>query len=101
MAGAGVGGLGQGRGDAVLSVGDPNDPFKDEAFQSKRLTPAEYATLDRSTLVGVGIAAPAASGQTGESAGTAAPTSPSTGATAWKRRIDPRHRRAVSKFFDR
>ena len=98
---AGAGGVGQGPGAAELGIGSPNDPFKDEAFQSKRLTPAEYASLDRSTLVGVGLAVPVASGQAGEAAGTAAPTSPSSGAAAWKRRIDPRHRRAVSKFFDR
>lgn len=93
--------MGQGPGAAELNFGAPNDPFENEAFQSKRLTPAEYASLDRSTLVGVGLAVPVASGQSGESAGTAAPTTSSSGAAAWKRRIDPSHRRAVSKFFDR
>ncbi len=95
------GGVGEGPGDAALGIGAPNDPFQNEAFQSKRLTPAEYASLDRSSLVGVGLAVPVASGQSGEAAGTAAPTTPSSGAAAWKRRIDPSHRRAVSKFFDR
>ena len=93
--------MGEGPGTAELGIAAPSDPFKDEAFQSKRLTPAEYASLDRSTLVGVGLAVPTASGQAGEAAGPAAQVSPSTGAAAWKRRIDPRHRRAVSKFFDR
>ncbi|MFT5732392.1 MAG: hypothetical protein ACJA2W_001373 [Planctomycetota bacterium] len=100
-AGPGSGGIGQGRGDAELQIGAPVDPFFADAFQSERLTPAEYAALDQSTLIGVGVAAPTASGSAGEAAGGAAPAATSAGSAAWKRRIDPRHRRAVSKFFER
>ncbi len=99
--GPGSGGVDEGRGDAELGIGAPVDPYSDAAFQSKRLTPAEYADLDRSTLIGVGLATPTESGSRGEAAGNTAPSTSSQGANAWKRRIDPRHRRAVSKFFDR
>ncbi|WP_419191083.1 hypothetical protein [Saltatorellus ferox] len=44
---------------------------------------------------------PIPSGSAGEAAGGSAPATTSAGSSAWKRRIDPRHRRAVSKFFDR
>ena len=67
----GSGGVSRGRGDAELGIGDPNDPFTDSGFEAKRLTPAEYASLDQSVLVGVGLAAPKASGSGGESAGAA------------------------------
>lgn len=101
VAAPGAGGISEGRGDAELAIGDPSDPFASEAFESKRLTPAEYATLDRSTLIGVGVSVPVPSGSKGEAAGGGAPATTSAGSSAWKRRIDPRHRRAVSKFFDR
>lgn len=99
VSGAGSGGVQRGRGDADLSIGAANNPFADEAFEAKRLTPAEYASLEDSVLVGVGRVAPKASGSGGEAAG-AASSSTSQGVSTWKRRIEPRHRRAVSKFFD-
>lgn len=95
----GSGGVQRGRGDADLSVGAAGDPFADQAFEAKRLTPAEYASLEDSMLVGVGRVAPKASGSGGEAAGSAS-SATSQGVSTWKRRIEPRHRRAVSKFFD-
>ncbi|MCP4241587.1 MAG: hypothetical protein GY772_13580 [bacterium] len=89
----------RGRGDANLSIGAANDPFADQGFEAKRLTPAEYASLEDSVLVGVGSAAPKVSGSGGEASGSSSSTA-SQGASTWKRRIEPRHRRAVSTFFD-
>ena len=94
----GSGGIQRGRGDAELSLGDPSTPFDAESFEAKRLTPAEYADLDRSALVGVGATAPSASGVSGEATGDAGAAT-SVGASTWKRRLEPRHRRAVSAFF--
>lgn len=95
---SGNGGIQRGRGDAELAFGDPSTAFEAESFEAKRLTAAEYAELDRSVLVGVGAATPQVGDGQGESAGNAS-VDASVGASTWKRRLEPRHRRAVSTFF--
>lgn len=67
-------------------------------LESRRLTPAEFADLEQSSLLGVSSTAPEASGIGGSSAGRQETTG-SVGASTFKRRLVPRHRRAVSEFF--
>lgn len=92
----GRGGITRGRGDAEMTFGPGAEGV--EAQAARRLTPSQFAELESSSLLGVSATAPEASGVSGGSAGLQT-TSDSVGASTFKRRLVPRHRRAVSEFF--
>ena len=91
------GGINRGRGDAELTFG-PDPGELDGAFEAQRLNPSEFKSLEDSALLGVSEAAPEASGVGGQSSGRR-DLEASAGASTFKRRLVPRHRRAVSAFF--
>lgn len=90
------GGVSRGRGDAALSLG-AETPHDSGAFAPKRLDPAKAADREQLELLGIGSTAPKAS-DAGEATGLQQ-LGPSTGDAAWRRRVAPRHRRAVGAFF--
>ncbi|MFT4540178.1 MAG: hypothetical protein ACI841_000334 [Planctomycetota bacterium] len=92
----GAGGVNRGRADAEMSWGAESQG-RSEDFDVKRLTPAQLEDLDSSQLLGLGAAVPTVEAA-GESVGVGE-ISGSTGKAAWKRRLSPRHRRAVGTFF--
>ncbi len=94
----GSGGVSRGRGDAELTLGPGDTGLDGSGLESRRLTPAEFADLEQSALLGVSSTTPEVSGSGGSSAGRQE-TAGSVGASTFKRRLVPRHRRAVSEFF--
>ncbi len=92
----GAGGVSRGRGDAALTSG-AETPHGSDAFEARRLDPAEVADMEQLRLLGIGSTAPTAL-DAGEAAGRAA-LEASTGNAAWRRRVAPRHRQAVGTFF--
>ena len=95
--GPGSGGVTRGRGDAPLDYAGSTDGTTDP-FEAKELPEAEYLDQDSTAVVGVGAAQPSVD-PTGGASGLI-DTQASTGSTAWKRRVAPRHREAVRGFFD-
>lgn len=92
----GSGGITRGRGDAALEYTNRTDGATDP-FEAKELPQAEYLDQESTAVVGVGAADP-----TVDPSGTGSglvDTQASTGKTAWKRRVAPRHREAVRGFF--
>lgn len=68
-------------------------------FESKKLAPGLARDPENSTLLGIGKRAPTIDAA-GEAAGGAS-VETSEGQAAWRRRLAPRHRRAVGTFFQR
>lgn len=91
------GGVNRGRGDAELTFG-PDPGELEGSFEAKRLNPTEYKSLEDSSLLGVSEAAPEVSGVDGQSSGVR-DLEVSSGVSTFKRRLVPRHRKAVSAFF--
>jgi len=92
----GAGGVTRGRGDAPLTQG-AETPHGSDAFEARRLDPAQVADMEQLRLLGVGSTTPTAL-EDGEAAGRAA-LEASAGSAAWRRRVAPRHRHAVGTFF--
>lgn len=61
------------------------------------LPPSQARDPRDATLLGVGSAAPEVDAQGGAAGLTE--VGASTGKTAWRRRLAPRHRKAVGRFF--
>ncbi|MEZ5976954.1 MAG: hypothetical protein R3F34_01885 [Planctomycetota bacterium] len=93
---AGGGAPSRGPGAAPLTYGR-EAPDRADAFAPKRLTPAGLRDLEHSQVVGVGSTAPEVDAQ-GEGA-----TSNEFGRegtqSGERRRLAPKHRRAVERFF--
>ncbi|MEX1025212.1 MAG: hypothetical protein WD226_09060 [Planctomycetota bacterium] len=98
--GAGVDGdvgLSRGRGDAPLRfAGETEDQAA--RFAERALPAATQLDREHSELVARGEAVPEVAPEEGPSGGSATDTS--AGARTWRRRVAPRHRRAVRAFFD-
>jgi len=92
----GSGGVSRGRGDASLDYTSATEGATDP-FEAKELPAAEYLDPEASAVVGVGAAEPTVAPSGGASG--LVETGASTGKTAWKRRVAPRHREAVRGFF--
>ncbi len=92
----GAGGVSRGRGDAELTWG-AETPGRLADFEAKLLPRAERLDLASSELSGIGFVAPVPNAA-GESAGTAE-VEGSLGRSTFHRRLAPRHRDAVSRFF--
>ncbi len=72
---------------------------RSQEFEAESLPRGQALDPEDSTLLGVGIAAPEENAQ-GEGGGLVE-GSATRGKTAWRRRLSPRHRRAVRSFFRR
>jgi hypothetical protein len=96
-AGAGRGGVSRGRGDAPLTGQDRTPIDSASLGEARRLRPATVDDPEAMRLLGIGSTAPTAS-DAGEAAGLT-DTGASSGQAAWRRRLAPRHRRAVGTFF--
>ncbi len=94
----GVGGVSRGRADAELIWGEES-PGRLEDFEAELLTRAERLDLERSELLGIGATTPRTEAE-GEAAGNV-DVEASLGRSTWRRRLAPRHREAVSRFFSR
>jgi hypothetical protein len=70
---------------------------RSDLFEAKALPDAEYIDAANSQILGVGSATPTVE-PTAEGGGFSE-VSASSGKTAWRRRLSPRHRRAVGSFF--
>jgi hypothetical protein len=77
----------------------PESPERLDLFEAKLLPSSQALRPEDSSLLGVGVAAPTENAR-GEGAGLA-DTTAATGKAAWRRRLSPRHRRAVGAFFRR
>lgn len=93
----GRGGVSRGRADARLDFSGET-PESAERFEEHALPPGGRLDLERSVLLGVGGAEPTVE-PTAEGSGLVE-TEASVGDASWKRRLAPRHREAVRRFFD-
>lgn len=91
-------GVSRGRGDAELTFGASETFIDGSSLEARRLTPSQFSDIEDSTLLGVSSRAPEASDDGGSSAGLQS-TRHSVGASTFRRRLVPRHRRAVGEFF--
>lgn len=96
--GGGRGGVSRGRGDAEMTWGEETSGDTDR-FEAKALPEASYSDPEHSTVVGIGAAAPRI--EPVVEPGGQLDVTTSGGETAWKRRLAPRHRRAVQTYFTR
>ena len=92
----GRGGVTRGRADAELTWGDES-PGRTDAFAPKQLPPGTQLDPEQSALLGVSAAAPEVD-PVAEGAGSQ-PTERAAARTAWRRRLAPTHREAVTRFF--
>ena len=92
----GVGAVTRGRADAELVWGAEREG-RGEEFAPEALPPGRALDLEHSGIVGLGAAAPGVDVER-ESAGRAG-VEASLGREAWDRRLAPRHRRAVERWF--
>ena len=92
----GSGGISRGRGDAeLLFEGETEEQAG--RFAERALPAATQMDREHSELVARGEALPEVAPEEGAAGDSR--TSESTGAGAWRRRVAPRHRRAVREFF--
>lgn len=87
-------GPGPGGGHTGVLWGDESAPGQ---FEAQLLPPSAFPDLEHSAKLGESIDVPEVA-PTGEGAGLA-DVQGSTGEAAWRRRLSPRHRKAVQEFF--
>ena len=92
----GRGGITRGRADAPMIWGQET-PGQTDQFEGGTLPGARRMDAEHSSVVGVGAAAPNARpvGESGGNTGVEA----AGDRVSWRRRLSPRHRRAVKDFF--
>ena len=96
LSGQGRGGLSRGPGPAGLDFSHERSDVS-ERFTPEQLPTARFLDLERSGLVGLGQRAPEVNPEQ-DSAGTSGDVEAGSG-SSWRRRLAPRHRRAVQRFF--
>lgn len=94
----GRGGITRGRGDADLTYGDESD--KQGVKFKETVLPKGFLDQPKDEVVGIQRTAP-----NEEAAATAARSAqrlldPAAGEATWNRKLNPRHRNAVRKYFD-
>ena len=94
----GRGGINRGRGDAEISFGDEADG-KGTQFKEVILPPG-FADKPKAEIVGVQLIAPTEEPAANVAPGVPRQIDPSTGNTTWNRKLSPKHRNIVRKFFD-
>lgn len=98
-----MGGLAPGTGGITRGGGSGGDLFGDdwrddlEGFKATRLPSARHADPGSSTTVAVTVEAPEVAPE-GEAAGLV-DVGGAEGEAVWRRRLAPRHRGAVERFF--
>ena len=97
--GPGKGGVDRGRGDAELTYGKASP--EDGKFKEKVLPPAAVDALRETQLLGVSPAEPGAAGKAESTQTGALASAQAAGGSAAKEPILPRHKEAVSRYFDR
>ena len=93
----GKGGVNRGRGDAPLTWGDESD---EEGVKFKEtVLPQGFLEQPKDELVGVGRAAPDEEAAPVAARSTQRVMDPAAGNTTWNRKLNPRHRNVVRKYF--
>lgn len=95
--GPGAGGLDRGRGDATLRLTNESDTDTSK-LDVTRLPPG-IAAPDEWSIVGLRRASPEVDPNRDSTVGGTGSTSGSGGEATWRRRVAPRHRDAVRRFF--
>ena len=88
-------GVSRGRADAKMIWGEESPELANEL--ARALPAAEYLNLEETAVLGVGSSAPTIE-PSAEAAGLSE-VDASLGKAAWRRRLSPRHRKAVRSFF--
>jgi hypothetical protein len=94
--GAGVGGVTRGGGSTGLLWGDESQGDL-EKFEPKLLPPGQFLDLENSATMGIATDVPEVA-PNAEASGLV-DVEGATGKATWRRRLNPRHRDAVSSFF--
>lgn len=94
----GRGGVTEGRGDAEMSWGDEADD-KGTKFKEVLLPPG-YADKPKDEIAGVDLIAPKEEAATTAAKGTQRKMDASSGDATWHRKLSPKHRNVVRKYFD-
>lgn len=92
----GVGGINRGRADAELTWGEESEG-QSELFTPEALRAAELLDQENIGLIGLSATTPEAKPE--HDAAGAEGVEGARGSTAWRRKLSPRHRRAVRGFF--
>ena len=94
----GRGGINRGRGDADLSYGDEAN---DNGVKFKEtILPPGFADKPKDEITGIQLIAPNEDPATAAVTGAPQTINPSSGHATWNRKLSPKHRNIVRKFFD-
>ncbi len=96
VGGAGRAGISRGGSSTGILWGDESQGDLDK-FEAKLLTPGQFLDPEHSATLGVSTEVPEVA-PVGE-AGGLVDVDGATGKAVWRRRLNPRHRDAVSAFF--
>lgn len=94
----GRGGVSRGRGDAEMSWGDEADE-KGAKFKEVLLPPG-FADKPKDEIAGIQLIAPNEEPVTATGKGAQRQIDASSGDATWNRKLSPKHRNVVRKFFD-
>lgn len=94
----GRGGVTRGRGDAEMTWGDEADA-KGTQFKEVILPPG-FADKPKDEIAGIQLIAPNEEAPATAAKGSQRQMDASTGNATWNRKLSPRHRNVVRKFFD-
>lgn len=94
----GRGGVSRGRGDAEMSWGDEADP-KGTKFKEVLLPPG-FADKPKDEIAGIQLIAPTEEPAAAAAKGTQREIGASSGDATWNRKLSPKHRNVVRKYFD-
>jgi len=95
----GRGGINRGRGDAPMVWGDESDEQKAK-FRPKELPPVSLSPDDEMPVVGIDLIAPADVPSPASSGGSRVRDfGKGPGSESWRRRVSPRHRGSVRRYF--
>ncbi len=92
----GAGGINRGRADAELTWGEESEG-QSELFTPEALRAAQLLDEENIGLIGLSATTPEANPE--HNAAGAEGVEGARGSTAWRRKLSPRHRRAVRGFF--
>lgn len=94
----GRGGITRGRGDADLTWGDESD--KQGTKFKEVVLPKGFLDQPKDEIVGIQKSAPNEETVAEAGRGAQRELDPAAGQTTWNRKLNPRHRNAVRKYFD-
>ena len=94
----GRGGVSRGRADADMSYGDESD--EQGAKFKEVILPPGFSDKPKDEIAGIQLIAPTEEPAADAVKGTQNAANPSSGKATWNRRLSPKHRNVVRKFFD-